>query len=92
MLTILSINLLILRPYFYALIVFEFHAKHDSFSDFVYMHSGITAFILCMNTENEDVLYLSEVKCSNLVNHTLSEKIHNKKCHALSSRTLSFNC
>lgn len=55
MLTILSIKLLILRPYFYALIVFEFHAKHDSFSDFVYMHSGITAFILCMNTENEDM-------------------------------------
>lgn len=55
MLMILSIKLLILRPYFHALILFEFHAKHDSFSDFVYMHSGITAFILCMNTENEDM-------------------------------------
>lgn len=55
MLTILSIKLLILRPYFYDLIVFEFHAKHGSFSDFVYMHSGITAFILCMNAENEDM-------------------------------------
>lgn len=52
---ILTIKLFILRPCFYALIVFEFHCKCDRFSDFEYVHSGIAAFILFMNTENEDM-------------------------------------